>query len=126
MDWRQLGYIRLVSDTTSPPNRIRELREAQGLSQAELARRINVTAPALQKVEVGARKLDQQWMRRIALALDVAPAELLPAVDNPWQLSDEEKNLIARLRQADSDDQEKLRRVADVVLEFRGPHKDAA
>jgi transcriptional regulator with XRE-family HTH domain len=126
MDNGQRGYIRLVADNTHAPNRIRELREAVGLSQAELARRINVTPPALQKVEIGARKLDQQWMRRIAKALEVSPAELLPTVDNPWGLSDEEKDLIARLRQSKAEDQEKLLKVADVVLEFRGPEKDAA
>lgn len=126
MDQRQSGYIRLVSDNTQPLNRIRELREAQGLSQAELARRIHVSPPALQKVEIGARKLDQHWMRRIAKALGVSSAELLPTVDNPWALSDDEKRLIEMYRHSKEEDQEKLRRVADVVLEFRGPERDAA
>lgn len=119
MDISHTGYIRLVANDTAPPNRIRELREERGISQAELARRISVTAPALQKVEAGARKLDQQWMRRIARALDVEPADLLPVVDNPWGLSDEERALIASYRHATADDREKLSRVADVVLGYK-------
>lgn len=119
MDNRQSGYIRLVVDNTHAPNRIRELREAMGLSQAELARRIHVTPPALQKVEKGTRGLDQDWMRRIAPILGVTPAELLPAQDNPYALTAEERALIDGYRRADSDDREKLRKVADVVLGFR-------
>ena len=126
MDKPQTGYVRLVADNTKAPNRIRELREAVGISQAELSRRINVTPPALQKVEIGTRKLDQQWMRRIARALGCAPAELLPVEDNPWALSGEEKELIHRLRSARADDREKLNRVASVVLEFKAEGKDAA
>lgn len=120
MDMRQNGYLRLVVDNPPPaPNRIRELREAIGMTQAELARRINVTAPALQKVEAGTRGLDQQWMRRIAPHLGVAPADLLPVEDNPYALQPDERELIDSYRAAENDDQEKLRRVADVVLGFK-------
>lgn len=119
MDKRQIGYIRLVADNTHAPNRIAELREAMGMSQAELARRINVTAPALQKVEAGSRRLDQHWMRRIAPILGVTPAELLPVEDNPWTLTPEERALIATYRHADREDQVKFRQVADVVLGYK-------
>lgn len=125
MDNSQNGYIRLVTDNTHAPNRIRELREAIGMSQAELARCIHVTPPALQKVEVGSRGLDQQWMRRIAPALGVSPAELLPEEDNPWNpKTDDERELIVNYRQADDPDREKLKLVADVVLGFK--HRDMA
>ena len=124
MDNSQNGYIRLVTDNTKAPNRIRELREAIGMSQAELARRINVTPPALQKVEVGTRGLDQQWMRRIAPVLGVTPADLLPIEDNPWALRPDERELIDSYRQADNADREKLIGVAEVMLGFR--HQDLA
>ena len=128
MDKPQVCYIRLVSDSDAPPNRIRELREAIGMSQAELARRIAITPGALQKVEVGARKLDQQWMRRVAPHLGVTPAELLPPVDNPYILSDEERQIIDRMRAGDRDTRHQLRQIADVVIPWKGPpteHKAA-
>lgn len=121
MDKPQTGYIRLVADNTSPPNRIRELREKIGMSQAELARRVSITAGALQKVEIGARKLDQQWMRRLAPVLGVTPAELLPLVDNPYILTDEERALIDQMRSANQRERQQLRQLADVVVPWRGP-----
>lgn len=124
MDNGQNGYIRLVADNTKAPNRIRELREAIGMTQAELARRINVTPPALQKVERGTRGLDQQWMRRIAPALGVTPADLLPIEDNPWALAPVERELIDSYRHAEDEDRDKLMKVADVVLGYR--HRDLA
>lgn len=126
MDMSGIRYIRPVANDTEAPNRIRELREAVGMTQVELARRIHVTPPALQKVEVGARKLDQVWMRRISDALGVTPAELLPEADNPWALSDEEKDLIMRLRTAREADRKKFSGIANVVLDFPAAEDDAA
>jgi transcriptional regulator with XRE-family HTH domain len=39
------------------PNRIRELREARGLSQRDLARRMGLTGPEVHKLEHGHRRL---------------------------------------------------------------------
>lgn len=122
----QSGYIRLVIDNPSPPNRIRELREEIGMSQAELARRISITPGALQKVEVGSRKLDQHWMRRVAPVLGVSPAELLPLVDNPFLLTDEEKALIEKMRHAGEREREQLTQLADVVIPWKGPEQGRA
>lgn len=120
MDKPQIGYIRLVADNVSPPNRIRELREKIGMSQAELARRISITPGALQKVEIGARKLDQQWMRRLAPVLGVTPADLLPFVDNPYALSAEERAMIDMMRAANQRERQQLRQLADVVVHLHG------
>lgn len=120
----QIVYIRRVANDTEPPNRIRELREALGLSQQELARMANCDPTALNKVEKGTRGLDQKWMRRLAPHLNVTPAELLPLEDNPYQLSDEEREMIDRLRSADDRGRQTFRGVADAVLPFR--HRDDA
>jgi transcriptional regulator with XRE-family HTH domain len=122
----QNGYKRHVANDTSAPNRIRELREAIGMSQAELARRANVTPSALNKLELGSRGLDQDWMRRLAPILGVAPADLLPLEDNPDVLSDEERVLIERFRSASARDRATLARVADAVLPFGLKDRDAA
>lgn len=62
-------------------NRIRELREKQGLSMAELAQRINsdMSPSTIDKLEKGRRRLTDVWMFRIATALGVEPHELLQA-----------------------------------------------
>ena len=118
----QIGYIRRVANDTDAPNRIRELRDALGISQAELARRANVTPSALNKVELGTRGLDQDWMRRLAPHLGVAPADLLPEEDNPFGLSPEERDLINRLRSANKSTRQTFDRVAAAML----PDEDKA
>lgn len=122
----QIGYIRRVANDQDPPNRIRELREARDLSQAELARRIHVTPSALNKVEMGTRGLDLDWMRRIAPALGVSPAELLLPADNPTILTDEERQLLETYRRAPSREQDTFRRVADAILPYRAEDRDEA
>ena len=58
-------------------NRIRELREAQGMTQERLAELCDTSQPQIQRLEDGSRRLTEGWMRKIATALDVRPAELL-------------------------------------------------
>lgn len=122
----QIVYIRRVANDDTPPNRIEELREAIGISQAELARRANVSPSALNKVVKGSRGLDQEWMRRLAPHLGVTPAELLPPEDNPLMLSDAERELLTRLRQADPATRAQLERVTEAMLPPKAGRADAA
>jgi transcriptional regulator with XRE-family HTH domain len=112
------------------PNRIREWRLARDLSQQALADIIGCSKMQISGLERGAPKLDLEWMRRLADALEITPADLLPADDNPRALSDEEWALIQQYRAADDRGRDELQRVADVLLPFRGPNgaggRDAA
>lgn len=67
-----LGY---ASSMTG--NRIRELWEAKGLTAEELADKVGTTATQIRRLASGSRRLTEGWMRRIARALDVRPADLL-------------------------------------------------
>lgn len=58
------------------PNRIRELRLARGLSQKELAERVDSTQPTIDRLEKGERNLKTGMMEQLAAALRVAPADL--------------------------------------------------
>jgi transcriptional regulator with XRE-family HTH domain len=60
-------------------NRIRELREQAGLSADALGQMLKPPAkgPTITRLENGDRQLTERWMRRIAEALQVEPAELL-------------------------------------------------
>jgi transcriptional regulator with XRE-family HTH domain len=61
------------------PNRIREIRERMGISQAELARRIGETWDhhKVSRIESGKTGLDVRELEPIAAALGVSPAEIL-------------------------------------------------
>ncbi|MBB4268123.1 helix-turn-helix domain-containing protein [Roseospira visakhapatnamensis] len=62
----------------TPPNRIREWREVRGLSRRALAELIGCHESQIVKLEAGERSLNTRWMSRLALALEVAAADLLP------------------------------------------------
>jgi len=58
--------------------RVKELREAKGISQAELARRSDVRRATLSAIEQGQTSgVDFDVLERIALALDVDPGFLV-------------------------------------------------
>jgi len=59
------------------PNRIRELRAARGLTLEQLAQETGTSVQQLSRLEKGDRRLTEGWMRRIAPALSVRPADLL-------------------------------------------------
>jgi transcriptional regulator with XRE-family HTH domain len=56
--------------------RVRELREARYLSQAELAQRAGITKTALLNIEHGRSKPMPRTIRGLAAALEVHPDEL--------------------------------------------------
>lgn len=61
-------------------SRLREIRKARGLTLAELAALCQppTTAVTIGRLETGMRKLTLPWMERIATALGIDPADLLP------------------------------------------------
>lgn len=122
----QNGYHRRVANDAAAPNRIRELREALGISQADLAHLAHVTPSALNKIEMGSRGLDQRWMRRLAPLLGVTPAELLPDEDNPLRLSEDEREFLERYRKANEREKGILVGVTEAVVPYRAPGEKAA
>jgi len=60
--------------------RLRELRRSRGLSQAELARQATITPSYVTRLENGSSAPNLDTLSRLATALGVALAELLPAV----------------------------------------------
>jgi transcriptional regulator with XRE-family HTH domain len=58
-------------------NRIRELREKRGLSLQQVAEGAGTTFQQIHKLELGKRRLTDEWMRRLAPVLGVHPAALL-------------------------------------------------
>jgi len=67
-------------DKINPTNKIRALRIARDWSQEHLASAVRpkTSQPQIDRLERGERRLTQEWMGRIAAALNVDPAALLP------------------------------------------------
>lgn len=57
-------------------NRIKELRTARNLTQAQLAERMGTTDATIQRLETGKRQLTQRWAEQISLVLGVDVAEV--------------------------------------------------
>lgn len=62
--------------------KLRMIREANGLSQEDLAARLNVSVPAVSRWESGTRTFPADELVRIADALDVEPGTFYAA--EPW------------------------------------------
>ncbi|WP_255351614.1 helix-turn-helix domain-containing protein [Novosphingobium sp. ST904] len=99
------------------PNRIRELRSQTNprLSQEALGQMIGVSKVTISDLERGEMALTVDYMRRIADALRVTPADLLSHRDNPDALNLDERHLVEQLRQATPEQREQLQKVADVI-----------
>lgn len=104
-----------------PKNRIKELREQRGWSHAKLgARCIPVmTGTQIWKREDGITAVTIEDMQRIAAALEVHPADLLPLP--PY--SQQERALLGTLRELAEPDRAVVFRVADA---FRASEAERA
>ncbi|GGG51483.1 repressor [Caldovatus sediminis] len=63
---------------TAPRNRIKEVREARGLSLNDLAERVGADHTTVWKLERGKRRLTAEWLSRLSKALDVPAPSLVP------------------------------------------------
>ena len=61
-------------------NRVRDLREQQGLSQEALADAANLHRTHISLIERGQRSVRLETIERLAVALRVQPAQLMPEV----------------------------------------------
>lgn len=102
-----------------PPNRIREIRQAMGISQRELARQLGMEPSHLGKIENRWTKLDVEKMERIAGVLGVATADLVHDSGRPL-LSPEEFRVLSAYRQlTDPASRRQFFRLIDAVHEPR-------
>ena len=74
-------------------NRIRELREGRDWSQQDLADRVGTTQQQIGRLEGERRRLTQDWMERIARALEVRPSDLFTPEDSD-EIGESELSLI--------------------------------
>ena len=65
-------------------SRIRAIRNARGLSQAELGEKVGLSADRIQKYENGARKPKTDMLKKLAEALEVRPLALADPVTTSY------------------------------------------
>ncbi len=107
---------------------IRNRRIDMGLTQDELAQRINVTARQLQKYEAGTNRISASRLVSCALALDVPTIwffERLPQITNgkidaPSEVAGEQR-LVEHYRQLPRPVREKLVAIAQVLAQEQPP-----
>lgn len=87
--------------------KIKELRLARGLTQAQLAGRANISRSQLAQIEAETRPANTLRLNAIASALDVRPEELFSSLDDTQTLldafrllGDEEREMVLRMAEA--------------------------
>ena len=80
-------------------NRVREIRNAKGMTLNELAEKTGMTYSAVQKIDSGRVDLDTNWMKKLSIVFDCEPWELLPKEMQP-NISPEEMEIIRAVRKA--------------------------
>jgi len=70
---------RLMASNDEPEgSNIKRRRKVLGLTLAEVAKRMNTSRSQVDKMERGERRLTVEWLKKLCLALDCTPLELLP------------------------------------------------
>lgn len=96
-------------------NRIREHRLAAGLSIEELSELVGMSPGAVQRKETGLRSVTVDELEKFAAALNIAPADLVPGGVG---LTEEERALIAALRDMPERDRRAVHNLAEGLTEF--------
>lgn len=80
-------------------NCIKEIRKRKGITQVELAKLLDVTQGAVQKLESGENDLTGKMLKKLANVLNVEPWELLPKEMQP-NITPEEMEVLRAIRKA--------------------------
>lgn len=95
------------------PNRIREIRERERVTQEELALRIGSNFQAIGKIERGETRLRLDHIVVIAQALRCHPAELVPDV---LMLTDKQSALLQVFDLMNAEDQDRAVRMLTALV----------
>lgn len=108
-------------------NRIKELRKARGLTLEALAGRVRSSNQQISNLENGKRRLNLDWLERLAVALECHPFELL--ADEPLPRTGEERLLLELFRDLNGEQRGAFLRMAASVAkpgQFEGLRMGAA
>jgi len=113
-----------------PPNRLKELREAAGLSMLQLAALVRppTTDSQINKLEKSRVNLTHDWMMKLADALQVNPIDLICAPERPPSPKKEAlHNLVEGLSETDAEMAFKvINAMAEPAAGHRGKSKEGS
>lgn len=100
--------------------RLREARQSQGLSLAELAARTtSLSKSRISNYEQGIRRMGLEEAQELSTALGTVTATYLLCLDDRGPLSDRERELLDLFRLADARGQDTIVRVAELQSSYR-------
>ncbi len=114
-----LPFPVMTTQLDTYPNRIRELRKARGMTQAELAEAIGTSAVHVGHLELGRREISLTMLRAIARVFDVPTADLLSRDDNPLSANPRSRRLLTLFGQAEEPGRQAIERVAESMADYR-------
>lgn len=94
-------------------NRLRELREARGLSLVSLGKLAGTTGQQISHLELGRRHLTVEWLEKLAAVLECHPWDIV-SDGGPADLR--EQRLVAMFRLMTPEDQSRLLADASIRL----------
>lgn len=100
------------------PIRMRYWRKQRGLTLKEVADRMGCTEQTAQRYETGTRTTTLEVLARIARALDVEVADLLPASLNSLAVNDREQQLLRAYRAAPDFGRHNLEVLAESMSQY--------
>ena len=78
-------------------NRLKEMREARGLTLRQLAALVGTANQQISNLELGKRQLTVDWLIRIAAALGCHPWEIVVEFE-PFSLDERERRMLENFR----------------------------
>ena len=97
--------------------RIRKYREEAGISQKELAEKLNISSGRVSNWEQGINRPDADILAQICLALDVSPSLLLDVNISSEELNDKERKIIQQYRRKVD-----LQKSIDILLDINNEY----
>ena len=95
--------------------RLRELRKAKGLSMKELGKMFGLAESTISLYESGKRQPDKDTLVRLANFFGVSVDYLLGISNQEHELTDENKQLLAKIEQLSAEDREAITRFVELA-----------
>lgn len=98
---------------------IRQLRQRQGWSQGEVAKRLDISIPAFSKIETGITDVNISRLSQIADLFEVSAVDIISSEENGTSCSEEINELKEKLASREEEIIKLQKKVIDLYEEIR-------